>query len=102
MNINLNKLFTLWMTSDKKDLIENLMEKISLHKNWAVSTWQDLKVSYFFKICVLRVFRLKVVKLYTKCNKSRLERKIWACLEKLTAYEINIPKIIVSLQRFKT
>ena len=40
MNINLNKLFTLWMTSDKKDLIENLMEKISLHKNWAISTWQ--------------------------------------------------------------
>ena len=28
------------MTSDKKDLIENLMEKISLHKNWATETWQ--------------------------------------------------------------
>ena len=40
MNINLNKLFTLWMTSDKKDLIENLMEKTSLHKNWGTSTWQ--------------------------------------------------------------
>nr|DAP58405.1 MAG TPA: hypothetical protein [Caudoviricetes sp.] len=43
-----------------------------------------------------------MVKLHTQGNKSRLERKIWACLEKLTAYEINIPKIIVSLQRFKT
>ena len=47
-------------------------------------------------------FLSKVVKLHTKGNKSRLERKILACLEKLTAYDINIPKIIVSLQRFKT
>ena len=58
--------------------------------------------SYFFKIYALSGFRLKVVKLHTQGNKSRLERKIWACLEKLTAYEINILKNIVSLQRFKT
>ena len=58
--------------------------------------------SYLFKICVLSGFRLKVVRLHTKGNKSRLERKISACLEKLTAYEINILKNIVSLQRFKT
>ena len=50
MNINLNKLFTLWMTSDKKDLIENLMEKISLHKNWAISTWQAKDSKTFSEI----------------------------------------------------
>nr|DAO64753.1 MAG TPA: hypothetical protein [Caudoviricetes sp.] len=43
-----------------------------------------------------------MVKLHTKGNKSRLERKICAYLEKSTAYEINILKNIVSLQRFKT
>nr|DAM36681.1 MAG TPA: hypothetical protein [Caudoviricetes sp.] len=43
-----------------------------------------------------------MVKLHTQGNKSRLERKISACLEKLTAYKINILKNIVSLQRFKT
>nr|DAG42213.1 MAG TPA: hypothetical protein [Caudoviricetes sp.] len=45
---------------------------------------------------------MKLVKLHTQEDKSRLERKISANLEKLTAYEINILKIIVSLQRFKT
>lgn len=58
--------------------------------------------SYFIKICVLSGFRLKVVKLHTKGNKSSLERKISYCLGKLTVCEINISKIIVSLQRFKT
>jgi hypothetical protein len=43
-----------------------------------------------------------VVKLHTQGNKNRLERKNSAYLEKLTAYEINILKNIVSLQRFKT
>jgi hypothetical protein len=47
-------------------------------------------------------FLIKGDKLHTQGNKSRLERKILACLEKLTAYEINILKNIVSLQRFKT
>lgn len=50
MNINLNKLFTFWMTSDKKDLIENLMEKISLHKNWATATWQAKDSKTFSEI----------------------------------------------------
>ena len=50
MNINLNKLFTLWMTSDKKDLIESLMEKISLHKNWAITTWQTKDSKTFSEI----------------------------------------------------
>nr|DAO92891.1 MAG TPA: hypothetical protein [Caudoviricetes sp.] len=43
-----------------------------------------------------------MVKLYTQGSKSRLERKILTCLEKLTVYEISILKNIVSLQRFKT
>nr|DAZ34636.1 MAG TPA: hypothetical protein [Caudoviricetes sp.] len=43
-----------------------------------------------------------MVKLYAQGSKSRLERKILACLEKLTVYEISILKNIVSLQRFKT
>lgn len=41
-------------------------------------------------------------KVYTQGSKSRLERKILACLEKLTVYKISILKNIVSLQRFKT
>nr|DAM81826.1 MAG TPA: hypothetical protein [Caudoviricetes sp.] len=43
-----------------------------------------------------------MVKLYAQGSKSRLERKFSVCLGKLTVYEINISKIIVSLQRFKT
>nr|DAH39778.1 MAG TPA: hypothetical protein [Caudoviricetes sp.]DAZ37000.1 MAG TPA: hypothetical protein [Caudoviricetes sp.] len=43
-----------------------------------------------------------MVKLYAQGSKSRLERKFSACLGKLTVCEINISKIIVSLQRFKT
>ena len=47
-------------------------------------------------------FLVEGSKLYAQGSKSRLERKILACLEKLTVYEISILKNIVSLQRFKT
>ena len=53
MNINLNKLLTLWMTSDKKDLIENLMERVPQHKNWAESTWQIKDSKTFNEIASL-------------------------------------------------
>lgn len=54
--------------------------------------------SYFNKICVLSGFQPKVVKLHTQGRKNVLECKIWACFEKLTVWEVNILRKIVSLQ----